>query len=138
MAAELETAATTGNHDKHPVTPTYLQQAGGVPVTPFMTQPTLQIYHSVREKNKPLPLPPKTMPSERHFDLAQVYLRDALKIRKPQIRIQELPYAYFTPLFAYKIMKSWIWSHLVYLVIWANMLMAVWEPPGVDTFPQVC
>jgi len=35
---------------------------------------------------------------------------------------------------AYKWLKSYSWSHFIYVVIWAHMLLAVWEPPGTKNF----
>ena len=96
-------------------------------------QPTFRHAPTIRDE---LLLPPRDKePDDVNFEIAITYLRDALKIRPPQRRIQHLLGATFKPLTAYKMMKSWIWSHFIYTLIWCNMLLAVWEPPQ-DTIPE--
>lgn len=95
-------------------------------------QPTFRHAPTIRDE---LLLPPKDKePDDINFEIAITYLRDALKIRPPQRRIQDLLGATFKPLSAYKLMKSFFWSHFIYTLIWCNMLLTVWEPPQ-DTIP---
>eukprot|EP01084_Bolivina_argentea_P151787 264901_1 len=75
-------------------------------------------------------LPPHSIsPEDIDFEIAITYLGDALKIRPPQRRIRELLGSKFKPLLAYNIMKSWLWSRIIYFLIWFNMLLTIWEPP---------
>ena len=93
----------------------------------YMAQPTFR--HALTQRDELLFPSRDQEPDDINFEIAIIYLRDALKIRPPQRRVQDLLGAKFKPLLAYKIMKSWVWSHFIYTLIWFNMLLAVWEPP---------
>eukprot|EP01083_Nonionella_stella_P062674 162968_1 len=102
----------------------------GIDTPPFIENPTFRHAPTLREY---LELPPKEKePEDIDFDIAIIYLRDALKIRPPQRRIRDLLQRTFKPLTAYKLMKSWIWAKTIYILIWMNMFLAVWEPPMDD------
>eukprot|EP01083_Nonionella_stella_P162360 532968_1 len=102
----------------------------GIETPPFIGNPTFRHAPTLREY---LELPPKEKePDDVDFDIGITYLRDALKIRPPQRRIRDLLQRTFKPLTAYKLMKSWIWAKTIYILIWMNMFLAVWEPPMDD------
>ena len=79
------------------------------------------------------------MESEEAFKLAVEYLKDALQARKPQKRIQARikRFGFLTPFQSYRFAKSKTWKRLVFILIWCNMLKAVWEPPEHKMTPDV-
>ena len=77
-------------------------------------------------------------PDNLSFDIACLYLNDVLHIRPPQKKIRLKSDGIFglkivTPIRCYKIIKSWIWGHLIYIIIWCYMWLSVFEPPNYNT-----
>ena len=80
-------------------------------------------------------------PTSKQIELAAVYLNDALHYRQCKLKPRS---AYNSILFGltriqlYKFSQEWYWVEGLFVMIWANMLKAFWEPPGVTRPSNVC
>ena len=76
----------------------------------------------------------KKQDTDPRFNIAVVYLKDALEYRQSQLTIQNTEKSFcfgnVTRLKIYRFIHGFFWKKLVISLIWLNMFKSFWEPPG--------
>jgi len=75
---------------------------------------------------------PRTRFPEEIYDLAAIWIKDAINIRPHNMILKaNTTGARMKPILVYKFAHNSAWSFVVNLCIWFHMFLAVWEPPVV-------
>ena len=78
------------------------------------------------------------------IEVAAVYVKDAIRVRKPQTRIQDKGYEIqicnsqivISPLSAYRFVHNKWWKWFLYIVIWTHLLCVIFAPKNYNTHKE--